>query len=60
MKFEIRISKSETNPKFESQNPKLFLYVSVIDILDIRAYFGFRISCFGFLGVRDASLGNGH
>jgi len=48
MKFEIRISKSETNPKFKSRNPKLFLYVSVIDILDIRACFGFRISCFEF------------
>ena len=55
--FEIRSTKSETNPKFEGINDKnkssfgrhcIYYFVSVIWIFVIRNCFGFRISIFGF------------
>src|SRR4030042_3232680 len=45
-KTEIRISKSETNPKFKFRNSKLLFLVLVICVLNICACFEFRISCF--------------
>jgi len=44
MKSEMRISKSETNPKFKYQNSKLFVWN--ICILGIRACFELRASDF--------------
>jgi hypothetical protein len=50
-KFKTLISKSETNPKFESQN--LF---QIISILNISACFEFRASSFEFIINRPVSF----
>ena len=54
-KLEIRISSEasvsdqlETNHNFQIWNPKRFLFLWVICILEIRACFEIRISCFEF------------
>ena len=42
------MSESETNPEFKFQKLELSFLLSVICILDIRACFELRISCFEF------------
>jgi hypothetical protein len=51
-RFEIRSSKSETNPKHETQMTETLMHagrsVLIIWVWIIRACFGFRVSDFGF------------